>query len=300
MESARITKSFVMPFSDILKLLRIPFSVFLLPVFLFPLVSPEQIHWKSFAVLFVLLHFMIYPASNAYNSYMDQDTESIGGLEKPPKAGVELYYVSNLLDITAVFIAFLFSWKLAVLLVVYSVVSRLYSWKKTRLKKFPWISLAVVALVQGGYTYMVSSMYFTDSIEISWIMNERHLWGFAATTCMVAAIYPLTQIYQHTQDVSGGDITASYVVGIKGTFWLSGLFFGGTIAALSGYFYSLGRLEFLGLFLAFLLPSIFYFFRWARRCYQNYREANFKNTMRMNQISSLFIITAFVVIWMMM
>ena len=64
-----------------IKLLRIPFSFFLMPLFLFALSQAETILPSKAIVSFFLIHFLIYPASNGYNSYIDRDEESIGGLE---------------------------------------------------------------------------------------------------------------------------------------------------------------------------------------------------------------------------
>jgi len=66
-----------------IKLLRIPFSFFLSPIYFFALAQVPQINWFNAVLIFLIIHFLIYPASNGYNSYMDRDTESIGGLEKP-------------------------------------------------------------------------------------------------------------------------------------------------------------------------------------------------------------------------
>jgi 1,4-dihydroxy-2-naphthoate octaprenyltransferase len=61
-----------------LKLLRLPFSFFLMPVFLFALSEQQPNNAMQAFLLFVVLHLLIYPSSNAYNSYMDQDEGSIG------------------------------------------------------------------------------------------------------------------------------------------------------------------------------------------------------------------------------
>ena len=77
-------------------LLRIPFSYFLMPVFLFAVSQVNDINWLNTIICFFVLHLFIYPASNGYNSYMDQDETSIGGLEHPPKATKQLFYISIL------------------------------------------------------------------------------------------------------------------------------------------------------------------------------------------------------------
>ena len=81
----------VMLSSSTIKLLRIPFSFFLSPIYFFALAQVPYINWINAILIFFILHFLIYPASNGYNSYMDRDTESIGGLEKPPPPSPQLF-----------------------------------------------------------------------------------------------------------------------------------------------------------------------------------------------------------------
>ncbi|MFI5187293.1 MAG: prenyltransferase, partial [Chitinophagales bacterium] len=56
-----------------IQLLRFHFSLFLLPVFLFALSQLNTINWQNAAIVFFILHVLVYPASNGYNSYMDRD-----------------------------------------------------------------------------------------------------------------------------------------------------------------------------------------------------------------------------------
>src|SRR5436190_6563663 len=77
-----------------IKLLRLPFSIFLSPLYFFALAQVPDIHWGKAIMVFLILHFLVYPASNGYNSYMDRDTQSIGGLETPPPPPKQLYLTS--------------------------------------------------------------------------------------------------------------------------------------------------------------------------------------------------------------
>src|SRR6185503_18286182 len=81
-----------------IKLLRLPFSFFLSPIYFFALAQVPNINWFHAILVFIILHFLIYPASNGYNSYMDQDTESIGLLEKPPLPSRQLFWLTVVLD----------------------------------------------------------------------------------------------------------------------------------------------------------------------------------------------------------
>src|SRR5271154_41201 len=78
--------------------LRIPFSYFLLPVFLFALGISPNLEEGRLLWSFVIIHLFLYPASNGFNSYFDKDEKSIGGLKNPPPVKRELYYVALGMD----------------------------------------------------------------------------------------------------------------------------------------------------------------------------------------------------------
>ncbi|MEQ8812426.1 MAG: ubiquinone biosynthesis protein UbiA, partial [Imperialibacter sp.] len=69
--------------------LRIPFSFYLLPVFVFACATVKPGGLLLTGIIFLILHLFLYPASNGFNSYFDKDEESIGGLEHPPKVSEE-------------------------------------------------------------------------------------------------------------------------------------------------------------------------------------------------------------------
>jgi 1,4-dihydroxy-2-naphthoate octaprenyltransferase len=88
-------------------LLRVPFSFFLMPVFFLALSQVPEINYGKALLVFIILHLIMYPASNGYNSYMDQDEDSIGMIEKPPKATKELFYLTLILDGLAITLSLL-------------------------------------------------------------------------------------------------------------------------------------------------------------------------------------------------
>ncbi len=136
-----------------IKLLRIPFSVFLSPLYFFALSQVPDINWSKAALIFFILHLLIYPASNGYNSYMDRDTESIGGLEKPPPASRQLFLLTIVIDIAAILLSFLISPLFAAVAVLYIGASKAYSYRGIRLKKYPVIGYLTVIIFQGALTF---------------------------------------------------------------------------------------------------------------------------------------------------
>ena len=115
--------------------MRIPFSYFLMPVFLFSLaVSPNNSMFDTVIWTFIIVHLLLYPASNGYNSYFDKDEKSIGGLKNPPPVNRGLYHLALLFDALAVGLGW---WKIsftfAIMLLIYGLVSKAYSHPAIRL-----------------------------------------------------------------------------------------------------------------------------------------------------------------------
>ena len=92
-----------------LQLLRFHFSIFLMPVFWFALSQIISINWVNAGLAFFILHFLVYPASNGYNSFMDRDTGSIGGIEKPMEATPQLFHTTIVMNILAILLSLLIS-----------------------------------------------------------------------------------------------------------------------------------------------------------------------------------------------
>ena len=261
-----------------------------MPVFLFASASLNNLHIVNTIIAFVALHVFIYPASNGYNSYMDKDTDSIGGLEKPPLPTINLFYVSLVFDIIGLILCCFVSFGFAALIVLYILASRAYSFKGIRLKKYPFISWITVSFFQGSYLFLVLFFNLCNNLK----MENFPSYMFLVPSLLIGATYPLSQVYQHQQDKASGDITLSMLLGYKGTFIFSAALF---IIATILFFIQTEILtpNFLHFywFQAFLFPVVTYFLWWAFQVFKNNKQANFKNTMRMNLLSSLMLTSYF-------
>src|SRR5947209_661634 len=98
-----------MPAKSTIQLLRFHFSVFLFPIYLFALSQVHDVNWWHALLAFIILHVLVYPSSNGYNSYMDRDTTPIGGLSQPLPPTKELYYLTIILDVLALALSLLVS-----------------------------------------------------------------------------------------------------------------------------------------------------------------------------------------------
>ena len=265
--------------------LRFPFSLFLLPVFLFALSQTESINAMNSLVIFVVLHLLAYPSSNGYNSYMDNDKESIGGLKTPPEVPGGMFWVSFCMDFLALVITLFFlNLVIALLVLFYILASRAYSYRGIRLKKHPVIGFLTVAVFQGPVVYMIAYL----SINNALVWDKEFIMGLLISFLLIGAGYPLTQIYQHRQDKEDGVKTLSLLLGIKGTFVFSAILF-----ALLGILMSIYLFIFQGsiadtiLFIVLLFPVVVYFTKWMNKTFLNEKFADYEHTMGMNKTGAI-------------
>ena len=269
--------------------LRIPFSLFLMPVFWFAVSQSQNPNWGIVGGLFLVLHLLIYPASNAYNSYFDKDEGSIGGLENPPPVSLELFYVSWILDIVAIIVAyFLGGWILSLALIIYSSISKAYSNDKIRLKKYPIISWVTVGIFQGAFTYL-TVIQAVDKIELREIWQNKYLFPAILSSLNLLGFYPMTQIYQHEEDARRGDMTMSRLLGIKGTFIFTASIF--LFVTMGFFFYFQDTLIYnfsaFAIYLLVMSPVLIYFNLWFLKVFKNENQADFHHTMRLNMLGSI-------------
>jgi 4-hydroxybenzoate polyprenyltransferase len=279
-------------YSSALTLMRIPFSVYLMPVYWFALSVASGYGTLQAVIVFVILHLLVYPASNGYNSYHDRDEGSIGGLKRPPRVTQELYHLVLLFDAVAVLLSFFLSPLFALLVAIYLLVSKAYSYKGIRLKRYPIISTAVVTVFQGAFTFLMVQVGV--GLPMQEVLESPNVWYALVSTLFLCGSYPLTQIYQHHEDSQRGDKTLSLMLGIKGTFLFAGMSLGVGAALLVGLYLAAGQLLNVIIFLVCTAPVVYFFTRWVLRSWRNPEEVNFENTMQMNKISSLCISLAFI------
>jgi 1,4-dihydroxy-2-naphthoate polyprenyltransferase len=265
-----------------IQLLRFHFSFFLLPVYLFALSQVPVINTAHALLIFVILHLLVYPSSNGYNSYMDRDETPIGGVKAPLPPTRQLFYTSVIMDVAAILLSLYISYWFAFCIVTYIAASRAYSYRGIRLKKYPVAGYLTVILFQGAVTYFM--VYHGSSINKTLAIPPA---GMVAASLLIGGFYPLTQIYQHEADKKDGVLTISALLGYRGTFIFTALIYTLAMSVLAWWYF---RNEEQNKFLALatvMLPILVYFFRWAGLVWKDARAANFANTMRMNILASI-------------
>jgi 1,4-dihydroxy-2-naphthoate octaprenyltransferase len=266
--------------------LRIPFSYFLMPVYLFALAVSPHANGSRLIWTFVIVHLFLYPASNGYNSYFDKDEKSIGGLRNPPPVNKGLYFAALLFDAVAIVLSVVTVGALfAILILLYGLVSKAYSHPNIRLKKYAVGGWLVAGLFQGFFTFVMCYIGINGAPMDS-VVQPGVLFPAILTTVMLWGNYPMTQVYQHEEDTRHGDHTMSLLLGIRGTFVFVQIVFAIAAAGFAVYFGSFYSAHYAWVFLAALSPVVLFFMYWFYKVWRDASKADFVNTMRLNFISA--------------
>ena len=264
-----------------IQLLRFHFSFFLLPVYLFALGQVPAINTNHALLIFFILHFLVYPSSNGYNSYMDRDETPIGGLSKPMQPTKELFRVSIIMDLAAIAFSFFISYWFTICIVAYIAASRAYSYRGIRLKQYPIVGYLTVVIFQGSVTFFM--VYHGSHIEKTLAVPPA---GMVAAGLLIGGFYPLTQVYQHEADRKDGVETISSMLGYRGTFIFTAIIYSLAMSVLAWLFFQRGEQNKFVVLATAMLPILVYFFIWAGKVWKDVHNADFRHTMRMNMLAS--------------
>jgi len=274
-----------------IQLLRFHFSFFLLPVYLFAISQLPAINGTNAVVVFLILHVLVYPSSNGYNSYMDRDETPIGGLKNPLQPTRELFYTTIVMDAMAIALSFFINIRFTLCILVYILASRAYSYRRIRLKKYPVIGFLTVFIFQGALVFYA----VFHAVQNNWIMDTP-IFPCLVSSMLIGALYPLTQIYQHKEDKRDGVVSISYLLGKKGTFVFSMLLFLSATFLLYIRFKQINEVNHFYWYLLIMFPVVVYFLYWMRKVWANEAAANFRNSLWMNILSTICTTTFFIII----
>lgn len=218
--------------------LRFPFVYILSPIFVWGVAWGPGGWTSRTALAFLLVHLALYPGANAFNSAYDRDIGPIGGLARPPTVPPGLgrwsLWLQGVGAALSILIGPLFAAGYAVLWGIFTA----YSHPRTRWKRSPLASTTAIVAGQGGIGYWLgwsaagAAEPVPRSIAIAWTASDG--FALAAACAVVAALYPLTQVYQLDADRARNDRTLAAALGARGTLAWGGLCFAAAALALVG------------------------------------------------------------------
>ena len=213
---------------------------------------------------------------------MDKDESPIGGLASPLLPTKQLFYVTVLMDIIALGLSLAVSQLFAAGVLLYILASRAYSYRGIRLKKYPLIGFLTVFIFQGALVYLITyqGIYPEGLLSLPAI-------PLLLSSLLIGALYPLTQVYQHKEDLQDGVKTISYVLGKRGTFLFSMALFLTATALMYILCNRQGKNNYFLFFLLWLLPVVLFFLYWMSKVWKDERTADYTNSLRMNIVATL-------------
>ena len=266
--------------------LRLPFSIYLLPVCLFAMtLVPGVSNWGMAIWMLFVIHVLMYPAANTFNSYYDKDEGSVNGLENPPPVDRTLFWVSMGLEGLALLAGAFVNIPFVVFILVYGAFMKAYSHPAIRIKKRPVASWLLISTFQGGFVFLMTyaTLHNMSLWELLATPGEVKLGlGVLISFLNILALYPVTQVYQHAEDAGRGDLTISRLMGVRGTFinaWVCLLAAGACFLA----FYQ-AQWPF-WLMLSLLVPGVVYLASLTVRVWQNPAAANYRAAMWMTRLT---------------
>jgi hypothetical protein len=189
------------------QLLRLPYQWQLGPIFAWGFLLGEGRFASTqetlrFLYVFLIFHIGAFGGLTALNSFYDRDQGPIGGLWNPPPPPKYLWHFAWGVQLFGLVLVVLFGWQLTLIYAALLVLSLLYSHPRTRWKGHALGSLLIVVLGQGVLDCLAGA-YTVERFRPS-----LPLWfGTVGATFVVAAFYPLTQLYQIGDDTQRGDKT---------------------------------------------------------------------------------------------
>jgi 1,4-dihydroxy-2-naphthoate octaprenyltransferase len=126
-----------------------------MPLYWFALSQVSTINSRDAILVFIILHLLVYPSSNGYNSYMDRDVNSIGGIKDPQQPTKQLYHFTLVMDGLALLLSLAVSTYFFAGILLFILASRAYSYRGIRLKKYPFIGYLTVIIFQGALVFFI-------------------------------------------------------------------------------------------------------------------------------------------------
>src|SRR5690606_29083186 len=117
--------------------LRIPYSIYFMPVFWFALSNIDEFDGWTALALFIIIHILLYPSAIGYNYYFAEEQADFPVLHRLTGLGAELLWLVMLFDTMAVLSAWFISPAVAMMALVYALVSKTHGVAQRWLQRLP-------------------------------------------------------------------------------------------------------------------------------------------------------------------
>ena len=246
-------------------------SFIYLPLFLIAISQTHDLNWLHTGLFFIILQVLMHPSNQLQiaNANMELSDNKIDITLQAKKLNTTSISMNSLAVVLSILV---FSLQFGVGILGYLLLSKLHNNNPIRLRKYAIISLLLTMTMQGVLLFALTQ-YATGKL-----MLITNVFAIQACAFFVGFVYPLTQMYTHTEDLKRGNHTISIRLGLKGTFALSLVMFLLAISFMGLHFYNTKHVFHFYLFLFFLSPVAAYFFWWRKNTRLQPLVANYRFT----------------------
>lgn len=177
--------------------LRFKVSFALLPVFLWGYTLAEMEITKSFIIGAIILHLLIYPASNGIYAYFDERKGVIYGLRNISPASILTLVVSIILLIVGVYFSLKVNITFFSIVVAFIALFLLFSLPLTGIKKRPLYAVLFLGLTYGLLGFLAG---WVSAKDLSELLEPFYLIGAISSAGFVAGFYTLSLVYRISED----------------------------------------------------------------------------------------------------
>ncbi len=172
-------------------------------------VTPQ---WSTFLTQFLVVHLLLNGGVTAYNSWWDQDQGPIGGLEKPPPMQPWMHPASLALQGVGLALAWPQGLGYSSLYLLTMILSVFYSarYRFCRWKGRPWLSMVAVGIGTGTNTFLMGYLAAGGALR------PRMAIAALGVAALLLSLYPVSQIFQVSEDTKNGDLTFAARYGVAG------------------------------------------------------------------------------------
>ncbi len=264
--------------------LRFNVSFAFLPIFLWAYALSEADITKNFWYGILILHLLIYPASNGLYNYFDQRKGIISGVRRIKPASVLTLVVSLIFLIVGILLSLKVGANYFYAVLIFSVLSFLFALPSTGIKTKPFYGILIVSISYGLVGFIAGWVCASD---LSGLKDLFYISAALSSAGFVAGFYTLSLVYRVSEDSEKtGDLFVEKL-GPAGVFRFTEIIFpiSGLLAAIAvaGKF---TLYELIGVILYFLIWFLV-IDRFKLNFYLQKEAQNYRTIMNFNLTNSL-------------
>ena len=160
-----------------------------------------DMHHEQYWLQFLNVHLLLFGGATAYNSYWDKDEGPVGGLKNPPLMKKWMHPASLLLQLTGFVIALSVGLFYSLIYLFSFFLFWIYSTPHFRWKGRPVLSLFVIAISTGTNSVFLGNLAAGGNLSVIVVA------GAVGAALILTSLYPVSQIFQLSEDKKRGDMT---------------------------------------------------------------------------------------------